>query len=180
MLRALIYFLANVPPLPPFLLPSLSLPLAPLRPHLPTSAYLRMPRKLVGGHWKARTLPRPPELPILLCASSELAPSPRLQPDPLLLSPDRQHSYPAAHLHPPASASFWARSRRPWILFLKWLPGHCILALRRRLRALGDSGGAPSRVCLGLGGTHHYRAFSPHGVGRRHPSTAPLPANKAC
>ena len=87
-----IYFLAVVPPSSTFSSLLFSLPLFFLRPP-PTSAFLRTLRKQVGGDWRARRLPQPPKLPIVLCTflpAGTLAQIPAL---PFLLSPDRQHTY---------------------------------------------------------------------------------------
>lgn len=151
---------------PPFPFPS----------HSPLSAptFLPLLPSEYGANWSVATgrqgtSPAPPELPILLCTSSKLAPLPRFQLDPLLLSPTASTVIRLPIRIPGLKASFWARSRRPWILLLKWLPGQCTLALRQ-LRTWATAAGPPPGLSVS-GGTQHSRAFSLHGVGHRHPST---------
>lgn len=98
-IRAHIYFLADLLPLSLFLLPP-SLPPTLPPPPLPTSASLRILRKQVSGDRRAGASPAPKNCPSLCAPFSQLEPSSRFQLVPHLLSPDRQHRYLPPHLHP--------------------------------------------------------------------------------
>lgn len=176
--RSSYLFSGRILPLPLFLLPPI---LPPTHPPPPPSYLCFSQNTAQTGRWRqeGKEPPRPPRT-----AHPCVHPSRCWHPHPDSSSP--------AHPPPPAprpfssaqaastviclpisipgpSLSLPGSQSTPLISLLKWLPGHCTLALQW-LRTQRSGGGPPSRVFI-VWGYAKFLHLSLHRVGRRQPTT---------